>query len=80
MPTFSLLDNVHIRKNPWRNTTQGEGEFYFATDPDDLSHLTEYQDDLTEFVQDESNYQECQDLEGMSRNACRARKTSNGLD
>lgn len=77
MPTFSLFDGMHVRKNPWRETSFGNGEFYLASDPDDISHLAKHQDALADAAQE--NYSDCSGLDGMSRNACRARKISQQL-
>lgn len=80
MPTFSIMDGMHVRSNPWADTAFGSDEMYLASDPDDLSHLASFQDDLASAAKGESvDFSDCRNLEGMSRNSCRARKISQQL-
>lgn len=79
MPTFSLMDNMHVRKNPWADTGYGKGEFYLASDPSGgVSEAQARQQEAFAEAASQS-YSECNSLDGTSRNACRARKISNQL-
>lgn len=79
MVTFSLTDGLHVRKNPWRNTGFGKGEFYLAHNPSGgaSSAQIEQRERLAQAAQE--SYSECNGLSGMSKNACRARQISQAL-
>lgn len=78
MPAFSLFDGMHIRKNPWRDTAFGKGEFILASDPTGSSEAQQRQQQaLAEAAQE--TYSECSSLDGMARNSCRARQISRSI-
>lgn len=71
MVTVDIMDSMHFRKNPWRNTSYGKGDLVLASDPSGgtSSQQRQAQQRLASASQDASS--ECSSLQGMARNRCR---------
>lgn len=79
MVTLSLMDGMHLRKNPWRNTAFGQGDLVVASDPTGGASQAQQRQQQALAEAASQTFSECSGLDGMSRNQCRAREISSRL-